>query len=108
MIKNPEPIVCVHCEKTRENFRKRCEKVLTQLQREATQIKAGVESKFLEVMKEAIEDSITQVTEGEENANAKAVSTNGEKDRGTGSKGSEIGEESETEEESSTKKEAVA
>jgi hypothetical protein len=48
MIKNPEPIVCVHCEKTRENFRKRCEKVLTQLQREATQIKAGVESKFLD------------------------------------------------------------
>jgi len=60
MMRNKEPIICIHCEKTRDAFRKQCEKVLIQLQKESEQVRAGMESKFLEVMKDAIKESIKQ------------------------------------------------
>jgi len=58
MMRNNEPVICNHCEKTREAFRKQCEKVLLQVQRDAEKVRQGAESKFLEVMKDAIEESI--------------------------------------------------
>ena len=58
MMRNNEPVICNHCEKTRETFRKQCERVLAQVQREAEKVRQGAESKFLEVVKDAIEESI--------------------------------------------------
>jgi hypothetical protein len=58
MLKNPEPSICGHCERTRSQFRKQCEKVLNQVKKDSERMKVGMESKFLEVMKEAIEESL--------------------------------------------------
>lgn len=69
MLRRKEPTVCGVCQTTRDRFRKSCEKVLTQLQRESEKMRAGVETKFLDVMKEAIEGSINQAAKGEKDGN---------------------------------------
>jgi len=78
MLRRKEPTVCVVCQTTRDRFRKSCEKVLIQLQRESEKMKAGVESQFLNVMKEAIEGSVNQVTIGEENESSPVGEKSGE------------------------------
>jgi hypothetical protein len=74
MLRRKEPTVCGVCQTTRDKFRKSCEKVLVQLQRESEKSRAKVEAQFLDVMKEAIEGSINQVTKGEENADKESKS----------------------------------
>jgi hypothetical protein len=74
MLRRKEPTVCGVCQTTRDKFRKSCEKVLVQLQRESEKSRAKVEAQFLDVMKEAIEGSINQVTKGEENGDNKSES----------------------------------
>lgn len=119
MMRKKEPTVCAVCQTTRDRFRKSCEKVLIQLQRESEKSKAKVEAQFLDVMKEAIEGSINQATEGEKNAEQRPEDTGTEavsnsqrssgvsgEDSGTGSTGGET-EETETEENINEVKESV-
>ena len=99
MMRRKEPTVCVVCQTVRDKFRKSCERVLVQLQRESEKIKAGVESQFLDVMKEAIEGSINQVAKGEKDDTRQNGETVDSKGDNAGSSSSEV-DETETEEES--------
>jgi hypothetical protein len=78
MLRRKEPTVCGVCQTTRDKFRKSCEKVLVQLQRESEKSRAKVEAQFLDVMKEAIEGSINQVTKGEKDGDKKSEDTSPE------------------------------
>ena len=70
MLRNPKSPICGHCESNRAKFHKNCEKALREIQRDADKIKAGIESKFMAVMKEAVEDSISQVAPSQEKEDA--------------------------------------
>ncbi|PNX45288.1 MAG: hypothetical protein BV459_09010, partial [Thermoplasmata archaeon M11B2D] len=50
-----EKTICTLCDRAKQDYIKKCEKVLAIFQKQATQMRVDMEKQFLEVMRESME-----------------------------------------------------
>jgi hypothetical protein len=63
MAETGEKTVCTLCDRAKQEYMKRCDKVLAIFQKEAQRMRNDMETQFLQVMKESMEVNNAKVTD---------------------------------------------